>query len=411
MGHPHFMMNISDFKALHHTFCLPPKGNGDLDGFKFVVKDTIDIQSYHNRNGHPEWERTHPPAVNNAMCVEQLLYAGASCIGQASSVELTFSIEGENLHFGTPRNPRAFDRLPGGSSSGPAVAVGCGFADFALGTDNTGSIRVPASHCGIWGIRPSPQAISVAGVIPFAPTFDNVGVMSSTADILVKTTEQLIARKIPRDCDVSHLYLIKEAFALCDKEVVNSLTPILDQLHKRFGKRVKEISLADMISDSMATSLVAWSSDIIQCIQWPEIINSLGPWLKSIKPKLSPRIQRNVDAAFQIDHARIEPALKKLKMYREALNQFLKPTDLLCIPTTPTIAPLLSQLENEDFMNDYYARTFGLNAIAVIGGLPQVTLPVGMARQAPVGLSLLAQNGEDPFLLAMIVKLTEQLYI
>lgn len=400
-----YMITLDDAKAFHQTFFIPPKNQGVLNGLTFAIKDTIDIQGYHNFNGHPEWKKTHLAAASNAFCIEQLLYAGATCIGQTTSVELTFSIEGENLYFGTPLNPKAPDRVPGGSSSGSASAVACGFADFALGTDNTGSIRVPASHCGIWGIRPSPQAISVAGVIPFAPSFDNLGVLASNADILVKTTATLIGRDIPKKSEFNHIYLIKEAFALSDQEVRDAIGPFIENLYDCFPNKVKEISLQEIFLNPFASSLIAWSTDIIQYIQWPEIINSLGSWLEFVKPKLSPRIQQNVHNAYHINHAELEPALKKLKQYKAVLNHFLKPLDLICIPTTPTIAPLISQLSDQDFMNDYYERTFGLNAIAVIGGLPQVTLPIAMARQAPVGLSFLAKNSEDPFLLSILPKL------
>jgi amidase len=127
---------------------VEPTGSGSLDGLSFAVKDLIDIGGHETGCGNPTWRGTHPPASVNAVCVEQLLDAGARCVGKTVSDELAFSLLGENHFYGTPLNPKAPDRIPGGSSSGSASAVACGLVDFALGTDTGGSIRVPANNCG-----------------------------------------------------------------------------------------------------------------------------------------------------------------------------------------------------------------------------------------------------------------------
>src|SRR5262249_11646349 len=141
---------------------------------------------------NPTWRDEHPPAAINAVCVDQLLQSGARCLGKTVTDELAFSLLGENFFYGTPLNPKAPDRCPGGSSSGSASAVASGFFDFALGTDTGGSVRVPASNCGIWGMRPSHGAVSVAGVNPFAPTFDTVGVLAKSLNVLTKVVLQLV---------------------------------------------------------------------------------------------------------------------------------------------------------------------------------------------------------------------------
>src|SRR4029077_4269094 len=133
----------------------------------------------------------------HAVCVEQLLAAGAHCVGKTVTDELAFSLIGENHFYGTPLNPAAPGRVPGGSSSGSASAVACGLADFALGTDTGGSVRVPASNCGLFGLRPSPGMISVAGVMPFAPTFDTVVVLTRDADVLARVAGTLLGIEIP----------------------------------------------------------------------------------------------------------------------------------------------------------------------------------------------------------------------
>src|SRR4029077_9707831 len=154
-------------------------------------------------------------AAAHAVCVEQLLAAGARCVGKVVADELAFSLIGENHFFGTPLNPRAPGRVPGGSSSGSASTVACGLADFALGTDTGGSVRVPASNCGLFGLRPSHGIISLAGVAPFAPSFDTVGVMTRDADLLAHVAGALPGMEIPPAPRVARVLMVAEAFDLC----------------------------------------------------------------------------------------------------------------------------------------------------------------------------------------------------
>src|SRR5215212_3142842 len=179
-------VTATESRAFVETIELGSIASGPLDGLNFAVKDLIDIASHKTGCGNPSWCDTHPVVTVNAVCVEQLLSAGARCVGKTISDELALSLLGENYFYGTPLNPKAPDRVPGGSSSGSASAVACGQVDFALGTDTGGSTRVPASNCGIWGFRPSHGFVSVAGVNPLAPSFDTVGVLAQSADVLAK---------------------------------------------------------------------------------------------------------------------------------------------------------------------------------------------------------------------------------
>src|SRR5919205_4302788 len=183
---PERAVGTAEDDAFVESVEVDPTGSGSLDGLSFAVKDLIDIRGRKTGCGNPTWRDTHPPASVNAVCVEQLLGAGARCVGKTVSDELAFSLLGENHFYGTPLNPRAPDRVPGGSSSGSASAAAPRIVDFALGTDTGGSTRVPASNCGIWGFRPSRDFISVAGVNPLAPSFDTVSVFAQTADVLAK---------------------------------------------------------------------------------------------------------------------------------------------------------------------------------------------------------------------------------
>ena len=192
MAAPESKSDSAGSGAFVQEFTLEPKGSGLLTGLRFAVKDLIDLKGYVTSCGNPSWRDTHPVAAANAVCVDQLLFAGAECAGKTVTDELAFGLSGENHFFGTPLNPRAPNRVPGGSSSGSASAVACGLVDFALGTDTGGSVRVPASNCGIFGMRPSSGVISVAGVNPLAPTFDTVGAMASSYETLAKAMSVLL---------------------------------------------------------------------------------------------------------------------------------------------------------------------------------------------------------------------------
>src|SRR4051812_47312865 len=168
-------ITIEQSGAFIEPFTVPPTRSGPLDGLSFAVKDLIDIAGHQTGCGNPARLATHPAATSHAICVELLLAAGARCEGKTITDEIAFSLLGENHFYGTPLNPAAPERVPGGSSSRSASAVACGLVDFAVGTDTGGSVRIPASNCGIFGLRPSQGFVSVAGVMPLSPTFDTVG--------------------------------------------------------------------------------------------------------------------------------------------------------------------------------------------------------------------------------------------
>src|SRR3954453_5635889 len=210
-------ISVEQSGAFIEKFTLPATNDGPLRGLRFAVKDLIDVAGHRTGCGNPTWLATHPPASVSAVCVEQLLAAGAQCEGKTITDELAFSLLGENHHYGTPLNPAAPDRVPGGSSSGSASAVACGLVDFAIGTDTGGSVRVPASNCGIWGWRPSHGLISVAGVMPFAPTLDTVGVFTRSAELLQRIAAVLLANDSSITAEApGSIHMVREAFELAD---------------------------------------------------------------------------------------------------------------------------------------------------------------------------------------------------
>ncbi len=166
-----------------HDLAAPVVGNavGPLAGLTAAVKDMYDIAGSRTGGGSPDWLDAHGPAKSTATVVRGILDAGATVIGKTVCDEFFFSVTGVNAHYGTPLNPRAPGRLPGGSSSGSASATAAGACDFALGSDTGGSVRVPASFCGLYGIRPTLGRVDLAGAMPMAPSFDVAGLVRERA--------------------------------------------------------------------------------------------------------------------------------------------------------------------------------------------------------------------------------------
>lgn len=397
--------------AFVESFEVRQTGSGPLDGLSFAVKDLIDVGSHITGCGNPTWRDTHPPATMNAVCVEQLLEAGARCVGKTVTDELAFSLLGENHFYGTPLNPKAPDRVPGGSSSGSASAVAQCLVDFALGTDTGGSIRVPANNCGVWGLRPSHGFVSVAGVNPFAPTFDTVGVLAGTAEVLVRVASTLLARDGAPGEEPATIHLLEEAFSVADPDVRQALEEPVGRLKDLFGGRLRVTPLREIDGGpgaaSEATGFSTWL-DTYGVLQWAEIGSCLDAWIEETKPAFGPEAARNFDLVKNLDRRRVGPAARRREEYSLRLRAFLEPNDLLCMPTAPALAPLKNTVgpRGSATAGDYYPRTLSLTSVAGIGRLPQVSLPLSEARGVPVGLSLLAASGRDAFLLHAVKKVS-----
>jgi len=318
-------ITVAQSNAFVATFEMPPTGSGVLDGLCFAVKDVIDVAGWKTGCGNPTWHDSHPPAVANAVCVEQLLHAGARCVGKTISDELAFSLLGENHFYGTPLNARAPDRVPGGSSSGSGSAVACDLVDFAVGADTSGSVRVPASNCGIWGFRPSHGFISVAGVNPLAPTFDTVGIFAQRADVLAKVARVLLASALVPATKPVTIHLIREAFALADVDVQQALLEPVRRLRDFFGERVQESSLRDLGTDESGRDFTTWS-DTYCVIQWAEIKSCLGAWIADTKPEFGPNVAASFELTNQLDRRRVESPLERRGQYFRSLRDFLGPT-------------------------------------------------------------------------------------
>ena len=365
----------------------PALGSGRLSGLSFAVKDLFDIAGAFTTYGNPDWASTHPPAVATAPVVSALLQAGARLVGKTKTQELAYGLTGENIWQGTPINPRAPDRFPGGSSCGSAAAVAAGLADLALGSDTGGSVRIPASYCGLFGIRPSHGAISLAGVCPLAPSFDTVGWFTRSASLLAGVGEVLLPGG--RQAVEGPLIRVEEAWINAQPDVAEALRPALDKLEQLKGRSVS-IRVAPEGIDSFF--------DHFRTVQAEEAWASLGAWIEATKPRFSPGVQERFAAAKATDAALAGPGRAFRRVVQGRIRPLLAGGAVLIYPTSPCPAPLLSATMAEQ--NAVRQATVGVTAIAGLCGLPEVTLPAGQVNGAPVGLSLIAGPGLDRGLLA-----------
>jgi amidase len=368
-------------------------GGGPLVGLSFGVKDAIDLGGYKTGAGNPDWLRTHPPATENAWAVQALLDAGASVVGKTITDELTFSLNGENIHYGTPINPRAPGRIPGGSSSGSAVAVAGELVDFALGTDCGGSVRAPASFCGIYGIRPSHGRISTAGVFPLAPSFDTVGWFARDAKLLERVGRVLLGENdaSPRR---SRLLVAADAFAWCGEKVAAALQGAVDALIEHVGP-AKQVTVAP---DGFAPWLQAFRQ-----LQGAEIWAAHGEWIRDVNPNLAPEIRQRFEWTSTITPADIAASQPVREQVTNRMQELLGDDGVLCLPTTPGIAPLLSM--SPESLGEFRNVALSLLCIAGLTRLPQINLPMGTLDGCPCGLSIVGPQGSDITLLQLAVEL------
>ena len=363
--------------------------DGALAGLTFAVKDLIDVAGWPTGGGNPDWERANPVPTRHARVVEQLLAAGASIIGKTATDEVSLGILGENPFTGTPLNPAAPDRVPGGSSSGSASVVAAGVCDFALGTDTGGSVRVPASFCGLFGIRPTHGRLDFRGITVQAPSSDTVGWLARDAVVFARVGDVLLGETVPATLPGT-LVVATDAFAFADPAVAEALMPIVERLAALIGTRRDEVLAPQGLSVWQAAQ---------RCLQSSESWQTFAPWIDRYNPRFQFSVARNLALAAQITDAERNKAALMREEARARLRMLLPPGTILCLPTTPFAAPMRGLAVS--------ALAFPrerITCLACLGGLtgsPQVNLPGALVDGAPVGLSIVGGRGTDAALLAV----------
>jgi amidase len=366
---------------------------GPLAGLTVAVKDMYDIAGTRTGAGNPDWLDAHPPAAAHAAVVRRLLERGATVIGKTVCDEFFFSVTGANAHYGTPVNPRAPGRLPGGSSSGSAAAAAAGACDFALGSDTGGSVRVPAAFCGLYGIRPTHGRIDMTGAMPMAPSFDVPGWFASGPGVFRRVGEVLLDAGGVR-AKLGKLIILDDAFAEADAEVAHLLRAAIDAMAR---------DLPEQVHDTVAPhGLDPWRESF-RIIQAREIWSIYGPFVEKYRPKFGPGIRERMEFASTVSERDADTARQEQKRARERIRSLVEAGTVLVLPTSPCIAPRTDT--GAEALESFRVRVMRLTCIAGLSGLPQVTLPVGSISGCPIGLSFIAWHAADEALLDLAVKL------
>jgi amidase len=368
---------------------IAARSDGPLQGLTFAVKDLFDIAGLPTGAGSPDWLRSHAVPAATAPAVERLFDAGARCIGKTHTDELAWSLAGQNAHFGTPLNVAAPGRIPGGSSSGSAAATAAGLVDFAIGSDTGGSVRLPASFCGLYGMRPTHGRIPLNGVMPLAPSYDTVGWFARDPALLARVGRVLLGESSsPQHHQPLRLLLARDLFALAHEDAAAALAPGIARLERLFGP-------AEAV-DVTQGEVAGWR-DAFRLIQSAEVWATHGAWVKACRPSFGPGIAERFAAAERLDPAEVAAARTLRVEIRRRLEDILGPGGVLVLPSAQGIAPRRDAGAAE--MELFRAGALALLCPAGHAGLPQISLPLGRLDGGPVGLSLIGPSCADETLL------------
>ncbi|MDB5962378.1 MAG: amidase [Massilia sp.] len=379
----------------HGRFVIAGRAGGPLAGLMFAAKDLFDVAGHVTGAGNPDWLATHPAATASSPLIDSLLAAGATLVGKTLTDELAYSINGDNVHYGTPINTRAPGRVPGGSSSGSAAAVAARLCDFALGTDTGGSTRVPASYCGLWGLRTTHGLLPASAMVPLSPGFDTPTWLAHDADTFRRVAEVLLPSSTTPQ--------FRRAFMLTD---------MLEQADAAFHAAAEQVFAAlgrsmptwrgRVAGSSEGSDLEAWRQTYIMASGY-QAWQVHGAWIGQHQPVFGPAVAGRWDAARRISDAAAAAAVARQAGIAAAVRKLLGSDGVAVVPSAAGVAPLLTASGDE--VDQLRARTFRIACVAGLAGLPQVSIPFMSADGLPVGISLLGPAGSDRALVDLAVDL------
>lgn len=363
------------------------KAGGPLRGLSFAAKDLFDVAGVPTAGGNHDFARFNPVPDRHGFAVQTLLDAGADLVGKTITDEVSLGILGENPFDGTPINSAAPERVPGGSSSGSAAAVAAGLCDIALGTDTGGSVRVPASFCGLYGIRPTHGRVSVEGMLPQAPSSDTTGWFTRDAETFARVSTIMLGEApgaLPK-----RLIIATDAFGFADPEVAQALRPLVARLESIVGPASEALMAPQGLS--------VWAR-AQRTLQPVEAWQTFQRWIETDNPRLAFSVAAGLVAGAQMPAGERNWAAMMRLEAQARLRHLLPPGKILCLPTTPFPAPLRGlPLPVLQPLRD---RISCLCAQGGLTGCPQLNLPGASVAGAPVGLSIIAGRGEDASLIA-----------
>jgi len=379
----------------------PPAGNAstnELPGIPIAVKDLFDTAGIRTTAGS-KFFADHVPE-KDAFVVERLRQAGALIIGKTNTHEIALGITGNNPHYGTARNPWDTSRIPGGSSSGSAIAVLTGMALGALGTDTGGSIRIPASLCGVVGFKPTFGRVSTRGVFPLSWNLDHVGPLTTCVQdaalmmqvISVYDPIDPASMKMLAGDYVSHLQDDMEGSKIAlgtgeymetsDPEILEAVRQAAKVFAERLGCRVQEVDVSWMREAALANKTMTQSDG---AAVHRDRLKEHPDWFGE-------DIRRRLEEGARTTSTEYILARRTQAEVRKRCEQFFESHDLLILPTTPIAAPTI---EGHDAV-EQAGRLTRFTAPFNLAGLPALSLPCGFTREGlPIGLQIVSRAWAD----------------
>ena len=381
--------NASGSFYVPHDLDAPIAGSqsGPLAGLTAAVKDLYDIAGTRTGGGSPDWLAARQPARAHAAAVAKILAAGATVTGKTICDEFFFSGSGINAHYGTPANVRAPGRIPGGSSSGSAAAVAADACDFALGSDTGGSVRMPASYCGVYGLRPTHGRIDLAGAMAMAPSFDVGGFFANAPGVMRRVGAVLLEGERVT-APISRLIVAQDAFAVADAPVA--------ALGHGFLARAARVLPQPSESAIAPDGFDGWR-EAFRVVQGREVWAVYGDFVTRATPRLGPGIKERMAYAATVTQQQADAAQKIVGAARVHLRGLIAPGTIVALPTAPCIAPRIDMTAEES--ESFRVRVMRLGCASVLAGLPQLSIPVGTVAGCPAGLSFIGWADGDEALL------------
>jgi amidase len=364
--------------------------SGPLKGLTFAVKDLFDIVGYPTSAGNPHMLAMSGIKKKHAVVVQKLLDAGATFTGKTITDELAFSMNGKNAHFGSPLNGAVKDRITGGSSCGSAAVVSHGLCDFALGTDTGGSVRGPASHCGLYGLRPTHGRVSLKGAHDLAPSFDTCGWLARDISTYARVADVLLGKDKKPLPAKPRLLIAQDCFAMLEPDVIKALTPAIKRLEKLYGP-AQPVAMAPQGFETLY-----WA---FRRIQGVEAWATDGDLISRYHPPLGPGIAERFAYSKSVSKADYNASTPIREAYAQALSALLGRDGLLIMPTMADIAPKVT--DNEVDLESYRNRSLNMLCLSVLSRLPQFSMPLAKRLGAPLGLSIMGPAGSDRSLISI----------
>ncbi len=382
----------------HGRFVRAGRTDGPLAGLIFAAKDLYDVAGHPTGAGNPTWLATHPVPTTDSALVAQCLRAGATLVGKVVTDELAYSLHGDNVHHGAPLNRAAPERVTGGSSSGSAAAVAARLVDFALASDTGGSTRVPASYCGIWGLRTTHGLVSIEGMVPLHPRFDCATWLAHDAATFERVADALLpaSRWSPR-----RVLQLTDAAALADAEFSAPLQRVVAVLEGLLQPAAASAATATAAAIAPGESLTAWRQ-IYATAGAHDGWHTHGEWIERERPVFGAAIAARWAAAARVDADDAARAWAEAARIRDAVRSLLADHTVAVLPSAASLAPRRDA--DPAAVDKVRLRTMAITCIAGLAGLPQVSLPLFDQSGVPMGISLLGPAGSDRALVALAVR-------